>query len=48
MSETSPKDMIEAADISAVTQLILRERESRDFARWETMRECFWPIRWCG
>ena len=30
-------------DITAITQLILRERESRDLARWETMRECFWP-----
>jgi len=43
MSETLPKNLIEAADITAITQLILRERESRDLARWETMRECFWP-----
>jgi SnoaL-like domain len=43
MSETSPKNLIEAADTMAITQLILRERESRDLARWETMRECFWP-----
>jgi SnoaL-like domain len=43
MSDTLPKNAIEAADISAVTQLILRERESRDLARWGTMRECFWP-----
>lgn len=29
------------ADISEITQLILRERESRDLARWKEMRECF-------
>jgi hypothetical protein len=38
-----PRAVIEAADISAITQLILRERESRDLARWERMRDCFWP-----
>ncbi len=43
MSETSPNNLTESADITAITQLILRERESRDLARWETMRECFWP-----
>jgi SnoaL-like domain len=43
MSEILPKNVIEAADITAITQLILRERESRDLWRWETMRECFWP-----
>ncbi len=30
-----------AADISAITQLILLERESRDQGRWKTMRGCF-------
>jgi len=46
MKETStelPKDIRENADITAITQLILRERESRDLQRWETMRACFWP-----
>ena len=43
MSEILPKNLVETADITAITQLILRERESRDLARWETMRECFWP-----
>lgn len=38
-----PKDVLEAADVSAITQLILRERESRDLGRWERMRDCFWP-----
>ena len=43
MSADLPKNMIESADITAITQLILRERESRDTGRWETMRGCFWP-----
>ena len=43
MAEDLPKDIQDAADITAVTQLILRERESRDLARWDTMRDCFWP-----
>jgi hypothetical protein len=38
-----PQDVIESADVSAITQLILRERESRDLGRWERMRDCFWP-----
>jgi hypothetical protein len=38
-----PKEVLESADISAITQLILRERESRDLGRWERMRRCFWP-----
>ena len=29
------------SDITAITQLILRERESRDEGRWGPMRECF-------
>lgn len=38
-----PKAVLDSADISAITQLILRERESRDLGRWERMRGCFWP-----
>jgi SnoaL-like domain len=38
-----PQDVIESADVSAITQLILRERESRDLGRWERMKDCFWP-----
>jgi hypothetical protein len=37
------KDVCDSVDIAAITQLILRERESRDLGRWETMRACFWP-----
>lgn len=43
VSENIPKAVLESADVTAITQLILRERESRDLGRWETMRECFWP-----
>jgi len=43
MSENLPKAVLDSADITAITQLILRERESRDLCRWDRMRECFWP-----
>jgi SnoaL-like domain len=43
MSTHTTQNSNEAADITAISQLILRERESRDLARWEAMRECFWP-----
>ncbi len=33
----------DSADITKISQLILRERESRDLWRWNTMRQCFWP-----
>jgi hypothetical protein len=38
-----PQFVVESADVSAITQLILRERESRDLGRWDRMRDCFWP-----
>jgi SnoaL-like protein len=43
MNGNLPKDVLESADITVITQLILRERESRDLGRWERMRGCFWP-----
>lgn len=43
MNTELPKAILESADITAITQLILRERESRDMAKWETMRDCFHP-----
>jgi hypothetical protein len=43
MNNELPKAVLDSADITAITQLILRERESRDLARWETMRDCFHP-----
>jgi hypothetical protein len=29
--------------VSAITQLVLKERESRDLGRWDDMRACFHP-----
>ena len=36
-----PQHLLDAATVTAITQLILRERESRDEGRWGPMRECF-------
>lgn len=36
-----PKSVLDAADITTITQIIVRERESRDQGRWTSMRECF-------
>src|SRR6516165_12302215 len=41
MTDSLPQAVLEAADVSAVTQLILRERVSRDLGLWEQMRDCF-------
>ena len=41
MTESLPKAVLEAADVSAVSQLVLRERFSRDLGLWEQMRDCF-------
>ena len=38
-----PKEVTETANITAISQLILRERESRDLQRWNTLRDCYWP-----
>ena len=38
-----PQAVRDAVDTSAVTQLILKERESRDLGRWDDMRDCFHP-----
>jgi len=43
MIDNLPKAVMDSADITSISQLILRERESRDMGRWERMRECFWP-----
>jgi hypothetical protein len=39
---TVPQAVLDSADITAITQLILRERESRDLGLWERMHTCFW------
>ena len=36
-----PQAVLEAADVSAVSQLVLREGLSRDLGLWEQMRDCF-------
>jgi SnoaL-like domain len=41
MIDSLPQAVLEAADVSAVSQLVLRERLSRDFGLWEQMRDCF-------
>src|SRR6516165_1948495 len=41
MVEPLPKTVLEAADVSAVSQLIVRERVSRDLGLWEQMRDCY-------
>lgn len=43
MSSVLPQAVLDAADVSAITQLVLTERECRDLGRWEEMRDCFHP-----
>ena len=38
-----PQSILDSADITMITQLILRERESRDLGNWDQMRDCFHP-----
>ena len=38
-----PQAVLDAADTSAITQLVLTERECRDLGRWDEMRDCFHP-----
>ena len=41
MLDSLPKEVRDTADVSAVTQLVLRERLSRDLGLWGQMRDCF-------
>jgi len=41
MTDSLPQAVRDAADISAVSQLVLRERLSRDLGFWDQMRDCF-------
>lgn len=43
MTAPLPQAVIDAADVSAITQLVLRERDARDLGKWEVMRDCFQP-----
>ncbi len=36
-----PSAVLEAADVSAISQLVLRERLSRDLGLWEQMHDCY-------
>jgi hypothetical protein len=38
-----PQDVRNAVDITAISQLVLFERECRDLSRWNGMRDCFHP-----
>jgi hypothetical protein len=41
MIESLPKAVLEAADVSAISQLVLRAMLSRDLGLWDQMRNCF-------
>src|SRR3974390_1633139 len=41
MLDSLPKEVRDAAEVSAVTQLVLRERLSRDLGLGEQLRDCF-------
>lgn len=41
MTPESIRALAAAADISAITQLVLAERECRDMGRWERMKSCY-------
>jgi hypothetical protein len=41
MTATLPQSVLDAADVSAITQLVLRERDARDLGKWDVMRDCF-------
>ncbi|HSK31812.1 MAG TPA: nuclear transport factor 2 family protein, partial [Candidatus Limnocylindria bacterium] len=41
--DSLPQPVHAAADVSAVSQLVLSERESRDNGWWNRMADCFHP-----
>ncbi len=41
MANSLPSAVLEAADVSAISQLVLRERSSRDLGLWEQMHDCY-------
>jgi hypothetical protein len=41
MDATLTRTVLAAADVSAITQLVLTERESRDLGRWERLGACY-------
>ena len=43
MTDELTREMRDSADITMITQRVLRERESRDTGNWDQMRDCFHP-----
>ncbi|HEY6454995.1 MAG TPA: nuclear transport factor 2 family protein [Steroidobacteraceae bacterium] len=43
MDALQTRAVLAAADVSAITQLVLTERESRDLGRWERLADCYLP-----
>ena len=43
MTQAIPQHVLDSADITAINQLVLRERDSRDLLNWDVMRACFHP-----
>jgi hypothetical protein len=43
MTNPIPQVVLDTADVTAISQLILAERESRDLGLWNRMRSCFHP-----
>ncbi len=43
MSAEISQNILDSTDITLISQLILRERESRDLGLWERMLDCFHP-----
>jgi hypothetical protein len=41
LADSLPPAVLEATDVSAVSQLVLRERLGRDLGLWKQMRDCF-------
>ena len=41
MQQNSPMSLEETIDITAISQLVVRERESRDLCMWNRMASCF-------
>ena len=43
MTDELTRELRDSADITMITQRVLRERESRDTGKWDQMRDCFHP-----
>ena len=41
MTDSTPRAVLNAVDVTAVSQLVLRERLSRGLGLWEQMRDCY-------